>query len=101
MACIAHEAPGACEEVTASRYLKADDTPVAALDRGGGSFKGRLWTYLDPLARQVVFGATPTHERAGPEAFLQGFTGFARGRQCRVRRRTAPARLCRVAGRRG
>jgi hypothetical protein len=45
------------------------------LDRGGGSFKGRLWTYLDPLAPQVVFDATPTHERAGPEAFLSAFTG--------------------------
>jgi len=46
------------------------------LDRGGGSFKGRIWTYLDPIARQVVFDATPTHERAGPEAFLTNFEGY-------------------------
>ena len=41
-----------------------------------GSFKGRLWTYLDPLGRQVVFEATATHERAGPEAFLSSFRGY-------------------------
>ena len=40
-----------------------------------GSRKGRMWTYLDPLAPQVVFDATPTHERDGPEAFLARFAG--------------------------
>src|SRR5438874_11335492 len=40
-----------------------------------GSYKGRLWTYLDPLGRQVVFDATPTHERDGPETFLTAFQG--------------------------
>jgi hypothetical protein len=35
----------------------------------------RIWTYLDPLAPQVVFDATPTHERDGPETFLAGFAG--------------------------
>jgi len=62
-------------EITASAYLQTDDTPITVLDRGGGSFKGRIWTYLDPLSRQVVFEATATHERAGPEAFLATFTG--------------------------
>lgn len=52
-----------------------DDTPVTALDAQGGSFKGRLWTYLDPLGQQVVFDATATHERDGPEAFLAPFAG--------------------------
>ena len=65
-------------EVTASEYLQTDDTPVTVLDRGGGSFKGRLWTYLDPLVRQVVFDATETHERAGPARFLQTFRGTSR-----------------------
>jgi len=63
-------------DITASGYLQTDDTPVTVLDRRGGSFKGRIWTYLDPLARQVVFDATPTHERAGPEAFLATFAGY-------------------------
>ena len=62
-------------EVTAATYLHTDDTPVTVLDAQGGSFKGRLWTYLDPLGQQVVFDATPTHERDGPEAFLAPFAG--------------------------
>jgi transposase len=62
-------------EITAATYLQTDDTTVTVLDDRGGSFKGRLWTYLDPLGQQVVFDATATHERAGPEAFLAGFAG--------------------------
>jgi len=62
-------------QVTAALYLQTDDTPVTILDDQLGSRKGRLWTYLDPLARQVVFDATETHERDGPEAFLAPFTG--------------------------
>ncbi len=61
-------------QVTAANYLQTDDTPVTILGETG-SRKGRIWTYLDPLARQVVFDATPTHERDGPEAFLAHFTG--------------------------
>jgi transposase len=62
-------------QVTAATYLQTDDTPVTILERAGGSRKGRLWTYLDPIGRQVVFDATPTHEREGPEAFLASFAG--------------------------
>jgi transposase len=62
-------------EVTAASYLQTDDTPVTVLDERGGSFKGRLWTYLDPLGQQVVFDATATHERDGPETFLAAFHG--------------------------
>jgi transposase len=61
-------------EVTAATYLQTDDTPVTILE-DRGSRKSRLWTYLDPLARQVVFDATTTHERAGPEVFLSDFAG--------------------------
>ena len=61
-------------QVTAASYLQTDDTPVTILEETG-SRKGRIWTYLDPLARQVVFEATPTHEREGPEAFLARFAG--------------------------
>jgi transposase len=63
------------QEVTAATYLHTDDTPVTVLDAQGGSFKGRLWVYLDPLGQQVVFDATATHERDGPEAFLAPFAG--------------------------
>lgn len=62
-------------EVTAATYLQTDDTPVTVLGDEGGSFKGRLWTYLDPLGQQVVFDATATHERDGPEVFLASFRG--------------------------
>jgi transposase len=61
-------------QVTAATYLQTDDTPVTILDETG-SRKGRIWTYLDPLAPQVAFDATPTHERDGPEAFLASFAG--------------------------
>jgi transposase len=62
-------------EVLAADYLQTDDTSVTVLDDPTGSYKGRLWTYLDPLGRQVVFDATRTHERDGPEAFLATFRG--------------------------
>jgi transposase len=62
-------------EITAATYLQTDDTSITVLGDHGGSFKGRLWTYLDPLGRQVVFEATRTHERDGPEAFLAEFRG--------------------------
>jgi transposase len=60
-------------EITAGEYLQTDDTSITVLDERGGSFKGRLWTYLDPRTPQVVFDATPTHEGAGPAAFLAPF----------------------------
>jgi transposase len=62
-------------EITAASYLQTDDTTITVLDEQRGSYKGRLWTYLDPLGRQVVFDATPTHERDGPERFLGPFRG--------------------------
>jgi transposase len=61
-------------QVTAATYLQTDDTPVTILEERG-SRKGRIWTYLDPLMPQVVFDATPTHERDGPEIFLADFAG--------------------------
>jgi transposase len=63
-------------EVLKANYLQTDDTPVVVLADLGGSFKGRLWTYLDPLSSQVIFEATRTHERDGPAKFLEGFQGF-------------------------
>jgi transposase len=62
-------------QILATDYVQTDDTPVAVLSDTGGSFKGRVWTYLDPLGEQVVFDATPTHERDGPMAFLREFRG--------------------------
>jgi transposase len=61
-------------QVATATYLQTDDTPITILEETG-SRKGRIWTYLDPIARQVMFDATPTHERDGPEAFLAAFAG--------------------------
>jgi transposase len=62
-------------EIVGTSYLQTDDTSITVLDERGGSYKGRLWTYLDPIGRQVVFDATPTHERDGPDRFLAAFRG--------------------------
>lgn len=62
-------------EILNTSYLQTDDTPVTVLGQDRGSFKGRLWVYLDPVGRQVVYDATATHERAGPERFLGSFRG--------------------------
>jgi transposase len=62
-------------EIVAADYLQTDDTTITVLDERGGSFKGRVWTYLDPLTNQVVFDATTTHERDGPAAFLVDYRG--------------------------
>lgn len=62
-------------EITAADYVQTDDTTITVLGDDRGSFKGRIWTYLDPLTKQVVFDATTTHERDGPAAFLAGFRG--------------------------
>jgi len=62
-------------ELVAADYLQTDDTTITVLDERGASFKGRVWTYLDPLMHQVVFDATTTHERDGQAAFLADFRG--------------------------
>ncbi len=51
---------------------------MTVLGDHGGSFTGRLWTYLDPLGRQVVFDAPATHERDAPETFPRDFRGAPR-----------------------
>lgn len=64
-------------QVLASDYLQTDDTPVLVLEPDdGGSIKGRVWTYLSPLGRQVVFTASRTHERRHVEDFLGDYRGF-------------------------
>jgi transposase len=64
------------DEITHRDYLQTDDTPVKVLAYRKEGFKGRLWAYLDPLGGQVVFDATPNHERKGPEEFLASFEGY-------------------------
>jgi transposase len=63
-------------EVREVDYLQTDDTPIKVLAYRASGYKGRLWAYLDPLNRQVVFDATRTHEGKGPEEFLSNFEGY-------------------------
>lgn len=63
-------------KIVTSDYLQTDDTPVTVLTRREGSFTGRLWVYLDPLAKRVFFEATPTRGRDGPQRVLKDFKGF-------------------------
>jgi transposase len=64
------------DEITQTDYIQTDDTPVKVLAYRSTGYKGRLWAYLDPLNRQVVFDATQTHERDGPMKFLANFEGY-------------------------
>ena len=68
-------------EVTAATYLQTDDTAVTVLDERGGSYKGRLWTYLDPLGPPGRLRRDARRMSAtGPETFLADFRGRAAGR---------------------
>lgn len=64
------------DENVQTDYLQTDDTPMKVLAYRSTGYKGRLWVYLDPLNRQVVFDATQTHERDGPMKFLANFEGY-------------------------
>jgi transposase len=62
-------------EIVAADYLQTDDTSITILTEPAGRLTGRIWTYLDPLARHVVYEATPTHEGHEPATFLATFMG--------------------------
>ena len=68
----------AIEEVLASRILGTDDTPVKELDRRRTQTRtGNVWTYVgDEEHPLVVYDYTPGRARAGPEAFLAGYSGY-------------------------
>jgi transposase len=64
------------ERLISSSYLQTDDTPITVLADDGQSFKGRIWTYYDPIEQEVVFDATETHHSHWPQQFLAGFKGY-------------------------
>lgn len=57
-------------------YLQADESPVPVLDPAfpGKARRGYLWVYTIPWA-EVVFDFKMSRARAGPSAFLAGYTG--------------------------
>ena len=61
-----------------SKALQTDDTPVAVLDPTLPRTKtGRIWTYVgDAQHPYTVYDYTPDRSRAGPDQFLQPFTGY-------------------------
>lgn len=66
------------ERALQSTALQTDDTPVAVLDPTLPRTKtGRLWTYVgDGAHPYTVYDYTPDRSRAGPDRFLQPFTGY-------------------------
>src|SRR5690606_32643024 len=67
------------KRILKSSILWTDDTPLRMLDRmaPGGSRKGHMWAYLgDEESPYTVYDFTTDHKRAGPEAFLSGWSGY-------------------------
>ena len=58
-----------------SKVIGTDDTGVQVLDEKRTRI-GRIWPYRGDAAHPVIlYDYTRTRERAGPEAFLKGYTG--------------------------
>jgi transposase len=66
------------QDLLASDLIGTDDTVVPVLAPGQKvTTKGRLWVYVgDDDHPAVVFDYTPTRERDGPDAFLEGYSGY-------------------------
>lgn len=66
------------QRVLQSRVIHTDDTKVKLIDSAlRESRTARFWAYLgDTQHPYTVYDFTETRERAGPEKFLQGFTGY-------------------------
>jgi hypothetical protein len=66
------------QQVLQSKAVQTDDTPVAVLDPALPRTKtGRIWTYVgDGAHPYTVYDYTPDRSRAGPDQFLQPFTGY-------------------------
>jgi transposase len=67
-------------DIIASDYAKADETPVTVLEREGkrGSFGGYMWVFTSGLTekRAVVFKYHPTREGKVAEEFFTNFKGY-------------------------
>jgi transposase len=67
-----------CVRVRASKVIHTDDTPVPVLDRKLDRTRtGRIWVYFgDANNPYVVYDATPSRSRDGPQSFLKKYTGY-------------------------
>ncbi len=64
--------------VLQSKVIHTDDTSIKMLQPGQGITKTcKFWPYLgDWLHRYAVYDFTTSRERAGPQAFLEGYSGY-------------------------
>jgi len=70
------------QRILATSVLGTDDTPVTLLTPGvgEGSRQARFWLYRSrDVAPYNVFAFTDSRARAGPDAFLESFTGTITG----------------------
>ncbi|MCI0703391.1 MAG: IS66 family transposase [Planctomycetia bacterium] len=67
-----------CARVRKSKVIHTDDTPVPVLDRELDRTRtGRIWVYLgDASNSYIVYDATPSRSRDGPQTFLKNFRGY-------------------------
>jgi transposase len=67
-----------CARVRASKVIHTDDTPVPVQDRKHRRTRtGRIWVYVgDANNPYVVYDATPSRSRDGPQSFLKGYRGY-------------------------
>ena len=66
-------------QVLQSRIIQTDDTSVKLIDATaeGGSRTARFWAYRGDRDHLFeVYDFTESRERAGPQAFLHGYTGY-------------------------
>ena len=66
------------QRVLRSKVIHTDDTQVKLIDKSlRGTRLARFWAYLgDADHPYTVYDFTETRQRAGPQAFLQGFQGY-------------------------
>lgn len=67
-----------CARVRSSKVIHTDDTPVPVQDRSRQTTRtGRIWVYVgDTRNPYVVYDATPSRSRDGPQTFLKDYKGF-------------------------
>jgi len=65
------------QEVLASDYLHADETPIKVLDKDkkGETHRGYFWVYHNSLQGLVLFDYQPGRGREGPSELLKDFKG--------------------------
>ena len=78
--------------VLASHVVHTDDTSVRVRDAWRKEkHTGHFWPYVgDALHALTVFDYTPTHQRDGPAAFLEGLSRLLAGRRFQRLRRHLP-----------